>query len=296
MKIMNKIYLPVLILLLAVPELWAQSNVFSERVTEDVEMRIPASELNRETVFHFNNINGDLNVEGYNGDEILITGSKIVTGKPNLRRSFDPDEFYLDRLSGNGHLFVFVKRPGLEVEIDGNELKYHSDRRNNWEKDVQGFEFNLQIKVPDYLMSDISTINGGEVVVSGLRNGVEARNINGSVIIRNISGGPIKGETVNGNVIAEFDENPVEDVEFHTVNGNIEVSALKGFSAYVTFKSFQGELYTDFDDNSFRSDRSVKKDGMKRFSFRNSETIQFGQGGPNVLLRLLNGNAFIKQL
>ncbi|HKK24608.1 MAG TPA: hypothetical protein VJ941_03220 [Gracilimonas sp.] len=293
---MNKIYLPVLILLLAVPELWAQSNVFSERVTEDVEMRIPASELNRETVFHFNNINGDLNVEGYNGDEILITGSKIVTGKPNLRRSFDPDEFYLDRLSGNGHLFVFVKRPGLEVEIDGNELKYHSDRINNWEKDVQGFEFNLQIKVPDYLMSDISTINGGEVVVSGLRNGVEARNINGSVIIRNISGGPIKGETVNGNVIAEFDENPVEDVEFHTVNGNIEVSALKGFSAYVTFKSFQGELYTDFDDNSFRSDRSVKKDGMKRFSFRNSETIQFGQGGPNVLLRLLNGNAYIKQL
>jgi hypothetical protein len=268
----------------------------TERVSEDIEMRIPASELSEETVFHFNNINGDLNVEGYSGDEILITGTKIITGKPNIRRSFDPDEFYLDKLSNNGHLFVFVHHPGLEVEIEDNELNYRSNRQNDWEERVQRFEFNLQMKVPHYLMSEISTINAGEVVVEGMSRGVDASNINGSVIIRNISGGLIIAETVNGNIKAEFNENPIADVELHTVNGNIEVLALKSFSANVTFKSLHGDLYTDFEDESFRSDRSGKKDGMSRFSIGSSENIQFGQGGPNVLLRLLNGNAYIKKL
>lgn len=293
---MKRIYLVFLTLSLITIELSAQSNVVAERITEDVEIRISASELTRETIFHFNNINGDLNVEGYDGDEILISGKKIITGKPNVRRSFDPDDFYLDKLSKNGHLFVFVRHPGLDVEIEGNELNYRSNRQNDWEERIQGFEFNLQMKVPHYLMSEISTINAGEVVVDGMSHGLDASNINGSVIIRNISGGVINVETVNGNINAVFSENPVEDVELHTVNGNIEVSAFKNFSAVVTFKSLQGELYTDFDDKSFRSGRSGKKDGMSRFGIGSSETIQFGQGGPNVQLRLLNGNAYIKQL
>jgi hypothetical protein len=293
---MKRIYLIPLALYLLTIGVAAQSNIMTERVTEDVEMRIPASELTRETLFHFNNINGDLNVEGYDGDEILITGKKIITGKPNVRRSFNPEDFYLDKISNYGHLFVFVRHPGLEVEIEDNKLNYRSNRQNDWEERIQGFEFNLQMKVPHYLMSEISTINAGEVVVDGMSHGLDASNINGSVIIRDISGGVINAETVNGNIKAVFSENPVEDVELHTVNGNIEVSALKSFSAYVTFKSLQGELYTDFDDKSFRSDRSGKKDGMSRFGIGSSETIQFGQGGPKVLLRLLNGNAYIKQL
>jgi DUF4097 and DUF4098 domain-containing protein YvlB len=106
----------------------------------------------------------------------------------------------------------------------------------------------------------------------------------------------INAKTVNGNVIIEFGDSPQDDIELHTVNGNIEVMAPKSFSADVTFKSLNGELYTDFDNRSYRSDRSVKKDGMSRFNVGSSETIQFGQGGPNMLLRLLNGNAYIKQL
>lgn len=293
---MKRIYLVLWALCLLTVEVAAQSSVITERVTEDVEMRIPSTELTRQTLFHFNNINGDLNVVGYDGNEILITGKKIITGKPNVRRSFDPEEFYLDRQFIDGHLFVFVRHPGLEIEIEDNELRYRSIKHHDWEERVQGFEFNLQMKVPHYLKSEISTINAGEVLVEGMSHGLEASNINGSVIIRNISGGVISAETVNGNIKAEFSENPVADVELHTVNGNIEVSALKSFSAFVTFKSLNGELYTDFDDKSFRSERSVKKDGMSRFGMGSSETIQFGNGGPNVLLRLLNGNAYIKKL
>lgn len=293
---MKQMYLALLTLCILSFKISAQSNVVSERVVEEVEMRIPASELTQETIFHFNNINGDLHVEGYSGDEILITGTKVITGKPNIISSFNPDELYLDKLSKKRHLFVFVRHPGLDIKIEGNELNYRSNKKDFWEDKIQGFEFNLQMKVPHSLMSEISTINAGEVVVVGLRNGVEATNINGRVIIKNITGEIIKAVTVNGNVKAVFDETPLTDVELGTVNGNIELLASKKFSANVTFKSLHGELYTDFNDESYRSDKSVKKDGINRFGIGNTEVIQIGQGGPNIQLRLLNGNAYIQQL
>ncbi|MEX2604167.1 MAG: hypothetical protein WD361_08180, partial [Gracilimonas sp.] len=109
----------------------AQTSVMSQRTNEDVEMRIPASEFNAETIFHLKNINGDLNAVGYEGDEILITGTKIVTGKPATRDNFNPEEIYLDRLSGTNSIFVFVQHPGAEVEVSGDELHYTSNRKKN---------------------------------------------------------------------------------------------------------------------------------------------------------------------
>lgn len=269
----------------------AQTSVMSQRTNEDVEMRIPASEFNAETIFHLKNINGDLNAVGYEGDEILITGTKIVTGKPATRDNFNPEEIYLDRLSGTNSIFVFVQHPGAEVEVSGDELHYTSNRKkNNLE-----FEFNLQLKIPHYLMSHISTINGGEVVVEGLSNGLNTANINGSVFVNNVAG-PVKAQTVNGNVRVEYEETPSGEADFHTVNGIIEVIAPKNLSVVVTFKSLHGELYTDFEQIKYLQNR-VKKNsnGTTLFSIGKTTPIQIGEGGPEMRIQLLNGNAYIKQ-
>jgi len=276
----------------------AQTQIVSQRTNEDVEIRIPASEFNAETIFHLKNINGDLNAIGYDGNEILITGSKIVTGKPAARDNFNPDEIYLDRLSGTNSIFVFVQHPGVEVEVRGDELHYTSTRkkkRQSWNENTLEFEFNLQLKIPHYLMAHISTINGGEVVVEGMSNGIDAANINGSVFVNNVAG-PVKAQTVNGNVRVEYEETPSGNADFHTVNGTIEVIAPKNLSAVVTFKSLHGELYTDFEQVEYLKDRVRRNsDGIHRLKIERSSPIQFGEGGPEMRLQLLNGNAYIKQ-
>lgn len=274
----------------------AQTPVVSQRMNEDVEMRIPASEFNAQTVFHMKNINGDLNAEGYAGDEIIITGTKIVTGKPAALGDFNPDEIYLDRLSGENSIFVFIRQPGVTVEVVGDELHYHSTRKKkDWDDKKLNFEFNLQLKIPYYLMSDISTINGGEVVVNGMRNGVEVGNVNGSVFVSDVYG-PVKVQTVNGNIRVEFTEQPSGDADFHTVNGNIEVYAPKNLSAVVTFQSMYGELYTDFNNIEYLPNRVNKsKDGKTRYSIEQTAPIQIGDGGHEMRFQLLNGDAYIKQ-
>ncbi|HBX67551.1 MAG TPA: hypothetical protein DEG32_15850, partial [Balneolaceae bacterium] len=127
-----------------------------------------------------------MNAEGYDGDEIIITGTKIITTKPRYKDDFNPDEIYLDRLDGRNSIFVFVRQPGVEVRIQGDELHYDSRKRSRKKysnDDRLDFEFNLQAKIPRHLMAEISTINGGEVVVEGMKNGVEAFNVNGSVFV-----------------------------------------------------------------------------------------------------------------
>lgn len=276
----------------------AQTTVASQRTNEDVEIRIPASQFNAETIFHMKNINGDLNVEGYSGDDILITGNKIVTAKPAVLGNFTPDEIYLKRLKGENSIFVFVQHPGVKAEVRGDELHYrynHKNKKGRWDDNQLNFEFNLRLKIPHHLMSHISTINGGEVVVEGMSNGIDAGNINGSVILTNISG-EIKAQTVNGDIRVEFNTSPQEYSDLHTVNGNIEVIAPENLAAVVTFNSFHGDLYTDFDEIDYLPSRSKKKmDGTNTYSISRSAPIQFGDGGPEMRIRLLNGNAWIKQ-
>ncbi|WP_428234863.1 DUF4097 family beta strand repeat-containing protein [Gracilimonas sp.] len=276
----------------------AQTSVSSQRAQEDIEIKIPASEFNAETFFHMKNINGDLNAEGYDGDEIIITGTKIVTSKPRLIGDFNPDEIYLDRLDGDNSIFIFVRQPGMEVKIEGDKLHYNYQRRKKnryGDDDRLNFEFNLQLKIPHYLMSEISTINGGEVVVTGMTTGVKANNVNGSVFV-NDAAGKVDANTVNGNIRVEFAEAPEQDSEFHTVNGTIEVYAPKNLSAVVTFKSLHGELYTDFNNIEYLPNRVNKsQDGTTRYSIEQTSPIQIGEGGPELRFRLLNGNAYIKQ-
>lgn len=288
-----------LILWFVTKAIYAQSPVVSQRMNEKVEITIPASDFNAQTIFHMKNINGDLNVEGYDGNEILITGTKIITGKPAVLGDFDPDQFYLDRLDGPNSIFVFIRQPGVEIRLEGDALNYHSNRNEKghrrWEDQRPDFEFNLQLKIPNYLFSEISTINGGEVVVNGMKNGIKAFNVNGGVFLSEIEGA-VKAHTVNGNIRVEYARSPYEDADFNTVNGIIEVFAPKNLSAVVTFKSLNGDLYTDFDQVKHLPNRVKKNsDGMTRYSIEKTAPIQIGTGGPKMHFQLLNGNAYIKQ-
>jgi hypothetical protein len=265
-------------------------------MNDTVELKISSSAFNSETFFHLSNINGRVKAEGYDGNEILVTGTKTVEGRGITSGEFDPDDFYLDRLEGGNNIFVFIRQPGVEVSIDGDDLHYKTNHRNRkWDGDDVDFEFNLHVKIPHYLMAELSTINGEKVEVVGLSNGVEINNINGRVVVKEVEG-KVKARTVNGDIWVEYASTPSELGEFNTVNGNIEVFAPENLSAVVTFKSLHGELYTDFDQVKYLPNQVDKSsDGMNRYRIGKTAPIQFGNGGPELRLQLLNGNAYIKQ-
>src|SRR5262249_15608243 len=97
--------------------------------------------------------------------------------------------------------------------------------------------------------------------------------------------------TVNGPVKVGFTANPREDCDFKSVNGSIDIWLRPGLSADLTFKTFNGDAYTDFDAVASPVQNVPQRVGG-RFVYRSSReaAIRVGSGGPRFHFDTLNGD------
>jgi len=278
--------------------LTVQISAQNRRVTEGIDIQIRKSALTSIEGFNIKNINGDLKVSGYDGDEILVTGSKTIRKKKGELDQKIVDEIYLRQEEHEGKIYVFVQAPRVEVEFKNGRMNYSMNwNRNRWDDyDEVHFEFNIEVKMPKNMMIEASTINGGKLIVQDMMNGVDGGNVNGDVILKEIAG-KTKAHTVNGDIEVYFAKSPTEDSRFNTVNGSMEIYSPKDLGAVVTFESLHGELYTDFEQVSrLKNQLNKEKDG-KGYRYRISKTtpIQIGNGGAKMEFETVNGSAYIRK-
>lgn len=275
-----------------------QVTAQNKRVTEGIDIQIKKSALGSIELFNIRNINGDLKVTGYEGDEILVTGSKTIRKKRGDLDQKIIDQIYLRQEEYEGTIYVFVQAPGVEVDFKNGKMNYSMNwNRNRWEEyDEIQFEFNIEVKMPKDLMVKASTVNGGNLIVEHMMNGVDAGNVNGDVFLKEVAG-KTHASTVNGNVEVYFAKSPTEDSEFHTVNGSMEIYSPEDLSAVVTFKSLHGDLYTDFEQVSRLKNQLNKEKTGSGFRYRIGKTtpIQIGNGGPKMEFETVNGSAYIRK-
>lgn len=239
------------------------------------------------------NINGNVSVTGYDGIEIVIQVSRKLWSKQGNISPEIQSEYQVKTNWYQGNLYVYVITPKVHPEFYNNGLEYHMHRKENSHID---FEFDIAVKVPQHILVKPSTINGGEVLVKNLSNGVHASNVNGQIKLQEIAG-PTKASTVNGNIEVWFSKSPQTNTQFNTVNGTIEIFSPADLSAVVTFESVHGELYTDFDNvTRLPNQLNKEKDGRgHRYHISNFAPIQIGNGGPTMSFTMVNGSAYIKE-
>ncbi len=267
----------------------------NREIKEQISMNITAREFTSATTFNIKNINGDVKVVGYDGDEIRIVGSKTIKKKRGTLTQKEADIYELRKEIYEGVLYVYVYTPGARVEFKDGGMSYTTNRNEEDEYDETHYDFYIEVKVPKNMILRASTINGGLVEVENVHNGVFANNVNGDVSLREVSGKTM-ANTVNGNIKVWFSKSPEFDTKFNTVNGDIEIFSPKDLSTRVTFESLHGELYTDFEQVKRLPNRlSKEKDGTSaRFKISSKSPIQIGQGGPEMEFRLVNGNVYIR--
>src|SRR5258708_8533903 len=103
---------------------------FAEKITKELsfEKKGPNNTL---MVF---NINGDVKVEGYSGDKILIDVEKKINGKTKERIENGKQEIQLGVLDRADTLLVYVK--GICSEFG------RSGKKNNWQSKWNGWGYN----------------------------------------------------------------------------------------------------------------------------------------------------------
>lgn len=254
------------------------------------------------------NVNGSVTVTGYEGDKVLVEVKKTIKAKTEQRLAEGKEEIQLGIMDRADSIFLYVKGTC-------NPFGQSSRKRGNWHRKFGGWGYNwdnghgdrdcrerydytmeFTIKIPASLNLVASTINSGDVEVTGVSGQVVADNINGSIRLSNISGAT-RASTINGTLNLDYSGNPKSDSRFYSLNGDIHANFRKGLAAQLAFKSFNGDLYSSVPDITPMAVTLEKTDkGGEGIRFRlDGNRYKIRQGGPLLDFETFNGDVFVKE-
>lgn len=250
--------------------------------------------FNRNSRLILKNINGNVRVEGYDGNTVQLEVRYEMKAASNSARQQAMEESRLITRNEGNVLMIYVDRPGVKAELEGRKLNFQMNSPKNDDYQIVA---NFQLKVPRQIQLRASTVNHGDVELTNLAGSyLEASNVNGNVRATNIR--TTRGmRTVNGNIEVIFSGKPSEDAHFNSVNGNISMVADGNAGMKVHFTSMNGDLYTDYPESktSLDIDKSTSREGKGRYKMNGNTQLQIAKGGPLLRINTLNGNAYIKQ-
>ena len=280
-----------ILLVLVVASLKAQVETDVLTKTLQFEKDNPAN------VLYVTNINGSIDVEGYNGSEIQIEVKRTIKAKSADRLERGKDEINIGVMDRMDTLVVYMTNGCGNFTWDKNKRENGPNWDYNWRNcnPPYDFVFDIKIRVPKGNNIYLSTVNQGDVNVSGMQGTMELRNVNGSISALGIHKSTM-AHTVNGDIRLEYDKVP-ESGSFYSLNGDINAWFPKGLKATVTFKSFNGDIFTNIDDYQQEPILTKTASSKKGVSFKaeSKSAITFRGGGIPMDFETFNGNVYIKE-
>ena len=202
--------------------------------------------------FRLDNINGSVQVEGWDRDEVEVSAVKTAQDD-----SGDLDNVQINVESLPGHIAVHTLYPNSAG--DGVMVEYH-------------------VHVPyRILLANVKTVNGS-VSVRGVQGGGDLLSVNGDVDVKN-SAGHFNARTTNGNLtlqLRKIEKNVPMDIE--TVNGSVVLTLPSNARANLKVQNMNGDFSSELPVNS-----STAPSAAGEFRAR------LGAGGGEINLRTING-------
>jgi hypothetical protein len=282
---MKKLIIPILsVLVISCTNSSAQETKFQEKINKEFTVS-PTSVL---AVY---NIDGHIKVEGYEGNKVLIEVDKTISGKTNEIMEQGKREFKLEFEQKGDSVIVYIAEPW--------DSRPKTNRWNNDQRKIHyHHNLNFIIKVPKTLNLSVSTINNGDIVVNDVEGFMKVNNINGKITVNNAKNAN-EIHTINGDVNINYVALPPDNSKYYTLNGKLTVIFPSDLSADCSFKSFNGEFYTDFENveklPSTITKTTKENEGGTVHKLNKGSAIRIGSGGKNLKFETFNGNIYIKK-
>lgn len=240
------------------------------------------------------NIHGDIKITATERNQILVKTKqkyikKIENDNPEVSFIQQGDTLAL-YIASNCSKFSLNKPCNNDLTkwgyYDWDNCRNQTDLRVDFE-----------IEVPSEVYAILSTINDGDINVEKMKAKIWANNINGNVSLNEVLE-VSTARTINGDVDIKYLEGPSESGTFYTLNGNINAYLPKDLNADVTFKTFQGDFYTNFANaktTPTRVESSKREDGFI-YRIGGKSNIQINRGGINLDFETFNGNVYLRTI
>ncbi|HXB45162.1 MAG TPA: DUF4097 family beta strand repeat-containing protein [Puia sp.] len=216
---------------------------------------------------------GDLPIEGYAGNEIIITSTDGRFEKvPAQAKGLKP--VYPDGTDNTGM--------ALNVEQSGNEISI----RCLLPIEQGGAAY--KIKVPENLSlrikGDCSRSNS--VHIQNMKNEIEV-NVCESIKLKNVSG-PLVLSNISGNIDIVFNEiSSNKPISVASISGEIDVTLPAKAAVNLEMRNVSGNMYSDFDFNT--SHKEMQRVGG------NSINAKLNGGGTDLKITNVSGNIYLRK-
>lgn len=241
---------------------------------------VPLSDPSRPARLEIAIFSGDIEIEAYDGNEIVVTADAPIRGTGTDE---PPRPDGLRRIQSS--------TLGLTVEEENNTVSVRMD--------FSPRETDIEVRVPRRTSVKASLVNGGDVEITGVTGEHELSNVNGDVIATDISGSAVMNAT-NGDVRATFvTVDTTKPMAFTSFNGDVDVTLPANLAAHLIVASQRGDVYTDFDVVAVGEPPSIERNtdagGRYRVRMRHQNRYAIGGGGPDIQLRTFNGDIMIRK-
>ena len=256
---------------------------FPVKEKEKIHKTLKFSKTAGEKYLELENINGSIKVVGYRGDEVKLTAYQTIAAKSKKKVAEAKEKERLEISQQGDTIIIYVATPYRRK--DGS-INYKGPKYYGYK-----VTYDFELKVPSETNIDLETINDGDIYVENVTGNFDVHNINGGVEMKEVSGSG-KAYALNEDLEVLFKKNPKSDCYFGSLNGDVEVTLLAGLSADFRLKTFNGDVYTDFDVFHVPdlATTKVKKKGKYIYKSNRRTRVRVGNGGPEFEFDGFNGD------
>ena len=252
--------------------------IFSASALAQDQIAVPLSNPDQPGKLKIGVVRGSISVNGYDGKEVII-------------RYGSEDEEDRDReVTENGLRRISNNTIGFEAREDNNEVEIGGVSPMR--------DISFDISVPRNFSLELSTVNGGDIIVENVNGEMEIQNVNGEITLTNVSGSAV-ANTVNGDIKATFNTiAPNKPMAFSNLNGDIDITLPANAKVTAKMKSDWGEMFTDFDMDITQDRGKVDASsgsGTYKVSVNNWIYGNINGGGPEYLFKSMRGDIYVRK-
>jgi hypothetical protein len=238
------------------------------------------------------NLFGSVKVEGYAGNKVLIEVDQTISADDQQTLEQGKKEFKLEFEQKADSILAYIWQPW------DTRPHQHYGYRNDRHNIEYRVKLEFVVKVPFNVELAASTVNEGHIAIKNVYGSLKINNVNGPIEIVNAKG-TTTAHTVNGGVTVNYLSVPPEASSYYTINGELKITYPANLAADVTFKSMNGEFYTDFQNVEVMPSKVTKSESKNgngtTYKLSKNSDIRFGAGGKLFKFETLNGNVYIKK-
>ena len=221
--------------------------------------------------------NGSLTVEGYNGNEVMIT---VITREKEDNSSKQKSIPGLKRIPNAAMSF--------EITEDNNKVRVNGGHKGR---------VDFVVKVPKNFHLSLSTHHNGQIKVSGVTGEIEVDAHHGGIELNQVAGSVI-ADTHHGAIKVTLNAiTSNKPMAFSTYHGNVEVTLPSSVNASTKIKTAKGDVFTDFDLNMRVQKPETSTDNRGRTKVKMGGWLygDLGKGGPEFMFNTYHGDIIIKK-